>query len=165
MNRTALFLGLLGVLVAPRAWAVTAQAGSWTKNCQTGTTTASLEGGQYACYTPATGAATDSATPVLATMGCENIDMQLLADFTGGGSACTVTWQPQICPPGAASLSTDAIKNVACATMPGVAALTGNDAKSKIAGFYTRFVGGAAGVNITSCRIVVKCAMPSENAP
>jgi hypothetical protein len=166
MNRTALFLGLLGVLVAPRAWAVPAQLGSWTKNCQTGSTVGSLIAGQYACYSPPAAADNDDSSPVLTTTACDNIDIQMFSDPTGAAVAiCTATYQPQMCPPNAQALTTDALKNAACATMTGVTTLSGNDAKSDLASMYMRVVGGAVGINMSSCRIVVKCSLQGEVTP
>ena len=164
MNRSALFLGLIGVLAAPAAWAVTAQTGVWLDSCQTGKTAAGLTGGEWACYRPASGMALDAATPALSVASCDNIDIQHLDDWDGDGTASTVTWQPQMCSP-FNSANTDTIRNLSCNSMVGVAALTGDDARSKLAGFYVRFVGGGAGANIASSMLIVKCALGTGGAP
>lgn len=160
-KRPALCLGLIGALAAPlAALAVTAETGSWTKNCQAGATTKNVMPGTFACYTPAAGSATDAASPILTVSNCENFDAFLHDDFDGDAVACTVTWQLQMCPP--VTLANDTAKNNACNTLPGVAAMTGDDAKSNLAGIYIRVVGGGAGANIDSCRVVVKCAEPGQ---
>ena len=159
MQRPALILGLVGALVAPVVvFAVPAQVANWSRACQTGSTTKNLEGGSFACYTPAVGASLESASPILDTSDCENIDVFLWDDFDGDGTSCTVTWAVQGCPPGASALATDALKNAACNTLTGVANLSGDDVKSNLAAQYVRVVGQAAGAAIDSCRIVVKCA-------
>lgn len=154
----ALILGLVGALVAPPAFAVPAQVGNWLKGCQANQITRSLEGGQWACYTPAAAASLESATPVLDTADCENIDIFLWDDFDGDATACTVTWDIETCPPGAGQLATDALKNAACNTLPGTVALAGDDVESNLASLLMRVHGLAAGVAIDSCRVVVKCA-------
>jgi len=159
MNRSVLILGLIGALVAPGlANAVPAQVGSWTRGCQAGSVVRNLEGGSWACYTPAAGASNESATPVLDVSDCENVDLFSWDDFDGDGTVCTVTWDIETCAPGAGSLATDALKNAACTTLPGAAALTADDVESNLAASQLRIHGLAAGVNIDSCRIVVKCA-------
>jgi hypothetical protein len=161
MKRIALFLLGLGLLWAQGAWAATAETGGWKLSCQGNQTTKSMTAGSMVCYTPASGAALDSASPFLAVTACENFDAFLHDDFDGDGTACTVTWQLQMCPP-PVNLTTDALKNAACNTLPGVGAMTGDDAKSNLAGEYIRVVGGGAGANINSCQVVIKCAEPSE---
>ena len=167
MNRLALILGI-GALVAPaNLLAVTAQAGKWTRGCQSASTISAVHGGEWACYTPATGAATDSASPILDVSQCDNIDVFLSDDHTGAGATCSVTWGMDQCPAGAAALASDALKNVACAALPGFTTLDGAltngvDVESNLAGMFVRVRGGGAGANITSCQIMVKCALPSE---
>ena len=162
MKRTALICGLIGVLAAPGTlWAATAQTGTWQRGCQSGSAfaTKNLTPGEYACYTPASGTATDAATPILGVSSCENVDVSMMDDYNGTGSACTVTWTVQECGPWDLSvLTTDALKNAACGTAEGVSALSGDSKRSDLALLYTRMVGGGAGANITSCRIFVKCA-------
>lgn len=157
MRRFALLLPLLWAIPAG---AITAETGNWKNGCQSNANTKSISAGGLVCYTPAAGAATDSASPILAVDQCENIDVFLHDDWDGDATACTVTWQLQMCPP-PVGLTTDALKNAACNTLTGVAAMTGDDVKSNLAGEYIRIVGGGAGAAIDSCRIVVKCAQPS----
>jgi hypothetical protein len=95
---------------------------------------------------------------------CENIDVFLWDDVSGGGTTCAVTWGMDSCPPGASSLATDALKNVACAPLPGFVALDGSlssgvDVESNLAAAFVRIRGGGTGTNISSCRIVVKCSL------
>jgi hypothetical protein len=161
MRRIALFLVGIWLLWAQGAEAATAETGNWKQSCQSAQNTKSMTAGSFVCYTPAVGAATDSASPFLSASACENIDVFLHDDWDGDGTACTVTWQLQMCPP-PVNLTTDALKNAACNTLTGVAALTGDDVKSNLAAEYIRIVGGGAGANIDSCRVVVKCAEPSE---
>ena len=161
MRRLALFLVGLWLVWSSQAQAITAQAGTWTKSCQANANGSTLMAGSFSCYTPAAGAATDSASPIMQVTACENIDVFLHDDWDGDATACTVTWQLQMCPP-PVGLTTDALKNAACNTLTGVAALSGDDVKSNLAGEWIRVVGGGAGANIDSCRVVVKCAEPSE---
>lgn len=158
MNRLALIAGLIGVLVAPGAQAAPAEVGSWLMGGQTGRATKTLRGGQWATYTPASGADDESASPILSVMQCENYDLYLADDYDGDGTACTVTWEVQSCPPGASGLATDALKNASCAVAEGVTDLTGDSQRSDLAGFYVRIHGQNAGANINSCRITIKCA-------
>jgi len=160
MKRLALIL-CIGALVAPSgALAVPAQAGSWTKSCQTGQTTKVLTGSTFACYTPATGATTSDASPILDVSQCDNVDIFMSADWAGSGAACTVTWQIDNCSAGANNLPTNGAKNNACKVAAGVTNLSGTDIKSNLALQFLRVEGDqGAGVNITSCQIIAKCAM------
>lgn len=156
-----LLLPMLLLCVPGPALAIVTETGNWRLSCQGTAATKSMEAGSFVCYTPAVGAATDSASPILWVGACENFDAFLHDDWDGDTTACTVTWQLQMCPP-PVGLTTDALKNAACNTLPGVAALSGDDAKSNLAGEYIRIVGGGAGAAIDSCRVVIKCAEPSE---
>lgn len=160
MRRSRLVLLLMGALAAPTAWAAT-QTGSWTNGCQAGQTTKSLHGGQFACYNPATGASTSSASPIIDVNSCENVDIFLYQDRGGTGAAdCTVTWTIQTCP--VATLANDTARDNACNTLLGTAALTGDDVESNLAPAFLRVVGGGAGANIDSCQIVVHCALDAQ---
>lgn len=162
MNRLALILLGLGALAAPLpALAVPAQTGTWLKGCQTGQTSKSLKGGQWACYTPAAGADDESASPILDTTQCENVDIWMADDYAAAAAACTVTWDIEQCPPGGSGLATDAAKNDACEDAPGVTDLSGNDVESDLAMKFLRVVGNNAGANIENCQIVVYCAEES----
>jgi hypothetical protein len=159
MKHLALILGL-GALVAPGiSWSAPAQTATWTRGCQAGSTASVLSGGTYACYTPASGADDESASPILDVSQCENIDIFLFDDFDGDATACTVTWTIESCPPGSGALATDALKNAACNTLPGTASLTGDDVESNLAAHLVRVHGDNAGAAINSCRIVLKCAL------
>lgn len=161
MKRSALCLGLLAALSAPWvAWAAT-QTANWTGSCQTGSTVKSLHGGGFACYTPASGASTSSASPILDLNSCENVDFFLFDDRDGDATACTVTWTIQMCPPD--TLANDTARDNACNTLPGTAALTGDDVESNLAPGFLRIVGGGAGANIDSCRIIVHCALDAQS--
>ncbi len=165
MIRLALYL-LVGALAAPAVWAAPAQVGSWARACQTGQTTASLKGGGWACYTP-TGSDTESASPALDVTSCENVDVFLFVDADGDDSSCTVTWDIEMCPPGSNALATNAIKNFACQSLPGITALgaddpAGDDVESNLAGTHIRVHGQAAGANLTECTVIVKCAEAGE---
>ena len=162
MKRLALILGI-GALVAPaNLLAVPAEGGSWTKSCQANQTTKTLEGGGIACYTPAAGSSNEAASPILSVNDCESIDVYLWTDFDGDGTACTIDWAIQGCPPGANALSTNGKKNAACANLPGVSALSGNDAQANLGATEIRVVGQAAGANPDSCRIIVKCSQGAQ---
>ena len=149
-----------GLLVAGSAWAAT-QTGSWTGSCQGGSSVKSLHGGGFACYSPAAGASTSSASPIMDLNSCENFDVFLFDDFDGDGTACTVAWTIQACPP--QTLSTDGTRDAACNTLLGTAALSGDDVESNLAPGFMRVVGGGAGANIDSCRIVVHCALDAQS--
>lgn len=151
-------LSLFLVLYSASAWAVPAQVGNWTESCGSRTTTG-ISGGQWACYTPAAAADLESASPILSVMGCENFDVALHDDFDGDATVCSVTWDIELCPPNPTTLTTDALRNAACTTLPGTAALSADDVESNLAAFFIRVHGLAAGLNIDSCRIVVKCAL------
>lgn len=141
------------------ASAAPAQVGSWRRACETaGSGAGSLSGGEYACYSPAAGASLESASPILNLNQCENVDIFLWDDYQGDGTVCTVTWDIETCPAGAADLATDGIKNLACTTLPGITTLSGDDVESNLAASFLRVHGLAAGANIDSCQIIVKCA-------
>lgn len=161
MNRWPLILGLIGAFAAPWvAWAAT-QTGNWQGGCQTGSAVKSLHGGGWACYQPASGASTSSASPILDLNSCENFDIFLFDDQDGDATACTVTWTIQACPP--STLANDTARDNACNTLLGTAAMTGDDVESNLAPGFMRVVGGGAGANIDSCRIVVHCALDAQS--
>ena len=157
MKKIWVLLALFGLLQAGPALAVPTQVGSWRRACGPSPTTG-LNGGEYACYTPAAGADLESASPALSVVNCENVDVALHDDFDGDATACTVTWDIEMCPPNVGSLTTDALRNAACNTLPGTVALSGDDVEANLASFFLRVHGLAAGLAIDSCRIVVKCA-------
>jgi len=148
---------LFALLWGGVALAVPAEVGAWRQFCRNPAT--GVNGGEWVCYTPSAGANLESASPVLSLAACENVDIFLWDDFDGDATACTVTWDIETCPPNAGTLGTDALKNAACNTLPGVVALSGDDVESNLAALFLRVHGLAAGVNIDSCRIVVKCAL------
>lgn len=162
MNRLALIFVAVGALAAQAALAAPAQVGSWTRGCQTGQTITSLVGASVACYTPAASASLESASPILYVGNCENIDVFMWDDYDGDGTACTVTWTIDGCPPGTDRLSNDSAKNAACNTLQGAASLSGDDVESNLAAVYVRVHGENAGANIDSCRIEVKCALEAS---
>jgi len=162
MVRSAFWLGLLGILVAPAAWAVPAQTAAWAKNCQSNATTRTVTPGTVACYR-STGAGLEAASPVLDATNCENVDIFMFDDPTGAaGAICTAVYEIQMCPPGAGELATDALKNAACFQLPGTTDLSADDVESNLAAQYLRVIGTAVGANPTSCQIVVKCAAPGQ---
>jgi hypothetical protein len=162
MRGRGLWLGLLLALGPGAALAQPAQVGTWARACQPGSIANSVQGGSWVCYTPAAGASVESASPILDLSGCENVDLFMWDDFDGDATVCTVSWDIESCPPGANALTTDALKNAACNTLPGTAALSGDDVESNLAALFLRVHGLAAGANIDSCRIAVKCAEGSQ---
>jgi hypothetical protein len=159
-----LFLALLGGLLLPMTASATPAEDSdvvWLRACQ-GLKVASVSAGTYVCLTPDSDADDEVASNVLDVSSCENVDIFLHDDYDGDATACTYTWDIEMCPPGAGALATDALKNAACADLPGATDLSGDDVESNLAVQFLRVVGNNAGANPDSCRIVVKCAEGSS---
>lgn len=133
------------------------QADSWLRNCQAGATAASVSPSAFVCFTPAA-ADNNDETPILNTTACTNgADIFLFDDVNGTGTVCTVAWQPEMCPTSAA-VDTQAERDLACAPIPGVAAMSADDAELNIGVMRLRMAAGGAGLNPTSCRIEVRCS-------
>lgn len=161
MSKSTIIFALLLLLIPAASRAAPAQSGSWTLHCGN-PVTSSPRGSNLYCYTPASGAGLEVATPILDVSHCENVDVFHFDDFDGDATACTVGWDIESCPPGANTLATDALKNAACNSLQGATSLSGDDVESNLAGSHLRFHGLNAGTNITSCQIVLKCALEAE---
>lgn len=109
MNRTALFLGLLGVLVAP-----VANSANWLKNCQTTSSAAaqSLSPGGFACNIPTT--ATDNSSGYLDVSACENIDILYWDDVDGDTTVGGGTGIMRSCPNTGLSTANGGVGESAC---------------------------------------------------
>ena len=151
-------IGLVAVMLATPA--IGATVGTWHLSADSTRVVTGLSPGQWATWDPT---ATGDDSPIIGLGNCENVDWYNFANSNGDATVGTVPFHFVQCPGDATDLTTDGIRDLACAPIEGTAAVAADRGINGAPGLpFARVEGDGTGANPAEHRIMVKCSQPSN---